>query len=108
MAILNDLHKEDHFALVIFDTDILTWKDTLVKATAGNVSKAITYVKKIKDRGGQRKAFIFLSFVFIFLPSPFLPFFSGNKGGKLLLTNCFADILLPPMSFIFIMITYDC
>lgn len=56
-AILNDIHKEDHFALVVFDSSILTWKETLVKATAGNVSKAISYVRGIEDRGGERNSF---------------------------------------------------
>lgn len=56
-AILNDLHKEDHFALITFDSSILTWKDTLVKATQKNISNAISYVKGINDRGGQWKAF---------------------------------------------------
>lgn len=56
-AILKDLHREDHFALIKFESSILAWKDTLVKATRGNVSEAITYVKRIKYKGGQRRAF---------------------------------------------------
>uniref|UniRef100_UPI0037E7ABD1 inter-alpha-trypsin inhibitor heavy chain H3-like n=1 Tax=Semicossyphus pulcher TaxID=241346 RepID=UPI0037E7ABD1 len=50
-AILKDLHEEDHFALIQFDDKIITWKDSLTKASKGNVSKAIAYVKKIKDSG---------------------------------------------------------
>ncbi|XP_074470274.1 inter-alpha-trypsin inhibitor heavy chain H3-like isoform X2 [Sebastes fasciatus] len=51
VAILNDLHEEDHFALILFDNDIITWKDSLTKATKGNVTKAIAYIKKLKDSG---------------------------------------------------------
>lgn len=51
-AILNDLHKEDHFALVVFDDKILTWRPSLTKATKENVSAAIDYVREINDKGG--------------------------------------------------------
>ncbi|XP_070814508.1 inter-alpha-trypsin inhibitor heavy chain H3-like [Chaetodon trifascialis] len=50
-AILRDLHKEDHFALILFDSDIATWKDSLTKATEENVSDAIVYIRKLTDRG---------------------------------------------------------
>nr|XP_046240478.1 inter-alpha-trypsin inhibitor heavy chain H3-like [Scatophagus argus] len=50
-AILNDLHEEDHFALIVFDSTILTWRNTLTKATKDNVSEAIVYVRKIHDNG---------------------------------------------------------
>lgn len=56
-AILNDLDRKDHFALITFDSEIITWEDTLVKATQKNVSRAIKYVGRISSRGGQRKAF---------------------------------------------------
>lgn len=51
-AILNDLHKEDHFALIAFDDKILTWRPTLTKATKEDVSAAIDYVREIKHHGG--------------------------------------------------------
>ncbi|XP_037636278.1 inter-alpha-trypsin inhibitor heavy chain H3-like isoform X2 [Sebastes umbrosus] len=51
VAILNDLHEEDHFALILFDTSIITWKDSLTKATKRNVTKAIAYIKKLKENG---------------------------------------------------------
>ncbi|XP_056292984.1 inter-alpha-trypsin inhibitor heavy chain H3-like [Pseudoliparis swirei] len=51
VAILKELHEEDHFALVLFDDKISTWKDFLTKATHGNVTKAIAYVKKLRDNG---------------------------------------------------------
>uniref|UniRef100_G3P4Z3 Inter-alpha-trypsin inhibitor heavy chain H3 n=1 Tax=Gasterosteus aculeatus aculeatus TaxID=481459 RepID=G3P4Z3_GASAC len=51
VAILKDLHKEDHFALILFDAKITTWKESLTKATNGNVTEAIDYIGKLKDRG---------------------------------------------------------
>uniref|UniRef100_A0A8C4HQL4 Inter-alpha-trypsin inhibitor heavy chain H3 n=1 Tax=Dicentrarchus labrax TaxID=13489 RepID=A0A8C4HQL4_DICLA len=50
-AILKDLHEEDHFALILFDSSIFTWKDSLTKATEENVSEAIAYVRELRDRG---------------------------------------------------------
>ncbi|CAJ1051409.1 inter-alpha-trypsin inhibitor heavy chain H3-like isoform X1 [Xyrichtys novacula] len=51
VAILKDLHEEDHFALILFDTGIQTWRDSLTKASKGNVSKATAYIKKLRERG---------------------------------------------------------
>ncbi|TNN46856.1 Inter-alpha-trypsin inhibitor heavy chain H3 [Liparis tanakae] len=51
VAILKELHEEDHFALILFDNKISTWKDLLTKATPGNVTEAIAYVKKLRDSG---------------------------------------------------------
>ncbi|KAK1901328.1 Inter-alpha-trypsin inhibitor heavy chain H3 [Dissostichus eleginoides] len=51
VAILKDLHEEDHFALILFDNQIITWKNYLTKATQTNVTEAIAYVKKIRDNG---------------------------------------------------------
>nr|XP_033483088.1 inter-alpha-trypsin inhibitor heavy chain H3a isoform X2 [Epinephelus lanceolatus] len=51
VAILKDLHEEDHFAFILFDNDIITWKDSLTKATKGNVTAAIAYIKKLRDSG---------------------------------------------------------
>ncbi|XP_041800562.1 inter-alpha-trypsin inhibitor heavy chain H3-like isoform X2 [Chelmon rostratus] len=50
-AILRDLHKEDHFALILFDDAITTWRDSLTKATEENVSEAIAYVRELMDNG---------------------------------------------------------
>ncbi|XP_070759051.1 inter-alpha-trypsin inhibitor heavy chain H3-like [Enoplosus armatus] len=50
-AILKDLHEEDYFALILFDDKIITWKDSLTRATKDNVSEAIAYVRKLKDSG---------------------------------------------------------
>ncbi|XP_061778513.1 inter-alpha-trypsin inhibitor heavy chain H3-like [Nerophis ophidion] len=50
-AILKDLDEDDHFAVIQFDSDIITWKESVVKATKENVTEAIAYVEKLKDRG---------------------------------------------------------
>uniref|UniRef100_A0A8C2ZQ50 Inter-alpha-trypsin inhibitor heavy chain H3 n=1 Tax=Cyclopterus lumpus TaxID=8103 RepID=A0A8C2ZQ50_CYCLU len=51
VAILNDLHEEDHFALILFDDKITTWKESLTKATHRYVTEAIAYIRKLKDKG---------------------------------------------------------
>ncbi|XP_057702098.1 inter-alpha-trypsin inhibitor heavy chain H3-like isoform X2 [Corythoichthys intestinalis] len=50
-AILKDLHKGDHFAIVLFDDKIVTWKNSLMKATEKNVTNAIAYIRKLKEKG---------------------------------------------------------
>ncbi|XP_034540335.1 inter-alpha-trypsin inhibitor heavy chain H3-like isoform X2 [Notolabrus celidotus] len=50
VAILKDLYEEDHFALVLFDDEITTWRDSLTKASKENVSKAIAYIRKLMNR----------------------------------------------------------
>ncbi|XP_076607588.1 inter-alpha-trypsin inhibitor heavy chain H3-like [Chaetodon auriga] len=52
LAILQDLHEDDHFALIQFDNVILSWKDSLTKATQENVAQAMAYVRNIRDNGG--------------------------------------------------------
>ncbi|XP_038553893.1 inter-alpha-trypsin inhibitor heavy chain H3-like isoform X3 [Micropterus salmoides] len=52
LVILKDLHEDDHFALIQFDHNIDSWKDSLTKATQENVSEAMVYVQNIKDLGG--------------------------------------------------------
>ncbi|XP_076845341.1 inter-alpha-trypsin inhibitor heavy chain H3-like isoform X2 [Brachyhypopomus gauderio] len=51
LAILSDLHEEDHFGLVIFDDDINAWQPSLTKATEENVEKAKQYVREVTPRG---------------------------------------------------------
>ncbi|XP_028261030.1 inter-alpha-trypsin inhibitor heavy chain H3-like isoform X2 [Parambassis ranga] len=51
IAILKDLHQDDHFGIILFDGKVVHWKHSLTKATEENVAEAITYVKKIKDKG---------------------------------------------------------
>lgn len=55
VAILKDLHEQDHFALILFDDKIVTWKGSLVKAIKQNVAEAIDYVNELMDRGSKRK-----------------------------------------------------
>ncbi|XP_077384751.1 inter-alpha-trypsin inhibitor heavy chain H3-like isoform X2 [Festucalex cinctus] len=50
-AILKDLHEDDHFGLILFDSEIVTWKSSVMKATKKNVTDAITYIRKLKERG---------------------------------------------------------
>uniref|UniRef100_A0A7N9AK91 Inter-alpha-trypsin inhibitor heavy chain H3 n=1 Tax=Mastacembelus armatus TaxID=205130 RepID=A0A7N9AK91_9TELE len=51
LAILNDLHEDDYFALIQFDSTIDSWKESLTKATKENIADAMVYVKQIQDRG---------------------------------------------------------
>uniref|UniRef100_A0A7N8Y424 Inter-alpha-trypsin inhibitor heavy chain H3 n=1 Tax=Mastacembelus armatus TaxID=205130 RepID=A0A7N8Y424_9TELE len=55
LAILNDLHEDDYFALIQFDSTIDSWKESLTKATKENIADAMVYVKQIQDRGGKEK-----------------------------------------------------
>ncbi|CAN9512530.1 unnamed protein product [Ophioblennius macclurei] len=52
VAILKDLHEEDHFAIITFDDKITQWKKFVTKATKTNVNEAKGYIKKIRHRGG--------------------------------------------------------
>ncbi|KAL0978563.1 hypothetical protein UPYG_G00172280 [Umbra pygmaea] len=51
LTILDDLQKEDYFGIVLFDSSISTWKDSLTMATVENVNEAKTFVREIKDQG---------------------------------------------------------
>ncbi|XP_054472647.1 inter-alpha-trypsin inhibitor heavy chain H3-like [Anoplopoma fimbria] len=51
VAILKELNEEDHFALILFDERITTWKNFLTKATKQNVIRAISYIRKMNDSG---------------------------------------------------------
>ncbi|XP_053171456.1 inter-alpha-trypsin inhibitor heavy chain H3-like [Scomber japonicus] len=51
VAILKDLHEQDHFALILFDDKIVTWKESLTKAIKKNVAEAIAYVNELRDKG---------------------------------------------------------
>ncbi|XP_015240932.1 PREDICTED: inter-alpha-trypsin inhibitor heavy chain H3 [Cyprinodon variegatus] len=52
VTILDDLHVDDYFAVIQFDDVILTWKDSLTKATKENVAEAKSYVRSIRANGG--------------------------------------------------------
>ncbi|XP_072574576.1 inter-alpha-trypsin inhibitor heavy chain H3 [Paramormyrops kingsleyae] len=49
-TILDDLHEDDHFTLILFDNEIKYWKESLVKATEENVIQAKDFVSKIEAR----------------------------------------------------------
>ncbi|XP_059184467.1 inter-alpha-trypsin inhibitor heavy chain H3-like isoform X2 [Centropristis striata] len=51
LAILNDLHEEDHFALILFDDKIISWRESLTKATKENVKEGMDYVRRIRESG---------------------------------------------------------
>lgn len=53
LEILKDLDSEDHFGIVQFDDTILSWKDSLTKATKENVIEGMTYVRNINSHGGK-------------------------------------------------------
>ncbi|XP_013865282.1 inter-alpha-trypsin inhibitor heavy chain H3a [Austrofundulus limnaeus] len=45
LAILEDLHEEDYFSIIVFDDSLDFWKNSLTKATKDNVADAMIYVK---------------------------------------------------------------
>lgn len=72
-AILKDLHEEDHFAIVVFDSSVSEWRKTLTKATKENIAKANEYVKKIKDRGCKRKIILLSNVKHFLIPHLYCP-----------------------------------
>lgn len=53
LTILNDLAEDDYFGIVLFDSSISTWKESLTKATKENVSEAQTFIQGITDSGSE-------------------------------------------------------
>ncbi|KAF3855921.1 hypothetical protein F7725_016644 [Dissostichus mawsoni] len=51
LAILKDLDEDDHFAIIQFDDEIDSWKESLIKATKENVDEAMKYVSGILESG---------------------------------------------------------
>ncbi|XP_069499637.1 inter-alpha-trypsin inhibitor heavy chain H4-like isoform X3 [Ambystoma mexicanum] len=51
LKILEDISSDDFFNLVTFSSSVSRWKDSMVKATVGNVSEAENFVKSIRDGG---------------------------------------------------------
>ncbi|XP_015415019.1 PREDICTED: inter-alpha-trypsin inhibitor heavy chain H3, partial [Myotis davidii] len=51
LKILEDKKEEDYLNFILFDSDVTTWKDTLVQATPENIQEAREFVKNIRDRG---------------------------------------------------------
>ncbi|XP_066553695.1 inter-alpha-trypsin inhibitor heavy chain H3 isoform X3 [Amia ocellicauda] len=51
LQILGDINEQDHFGLISFDSSVSLWKETLVKASPGNLEEARAFVKSITARG---------------------------------------------------------
>lgn len=54
IAILQQLHEEDHFGIIVFGSNNIFWKDRPVKATKENLSEALEHVRKITVDGGSK------------------------------------------------------
>ncbi|XP_034726552.1 inter-alpha-trypsin inhibitor heavy chain H3-like [Etheostoma cragini] len=50
LTILEDLSEEDHFALIQFDNNIESWRESLSKATKENLAAGLDYVRTISAR----------------------------------------------------------
>lgn len=55
LKILEDIKEEDYLNFILFDSDVTTWKDTLVQATPENIQEAREFVKNIRDRGSKNR-----------------------------------------------------
>ncbi|KAJ7316751.1 hypothetical protein JRQ81_002913, partial [Phrynocephalus forsythii] len=49
--IVEDLKEEDHFNIVLFETLVSKWKESLIQATRENVEEAKKFISSIVDRG---------------------------------------------------------
>uniref|UniRef100_A0A8C5ALP6 Inter-alpha-trypsin inhibitor heavy chain H3 n=1 Tax=Gadus morhua TaxID=8049 RepID=A0A8C5ALP6_GADMO len=52
-SILSDVHPDDYFGIILFDSSIEPWKQSLTKATEENVDEAIKFVRQIYPRGSR-------------------------------------------------------
>ncbi|NXX73435.1 ITIH4 inhibitor, partial [Urocolius indicus] len=50
--ILQDLRPQDHFGLITFNSKVMEWKSSLLKATAENVASASGFVQTLSASGG--------------------------------------------------------
>ncbi|XP_056292985.1 inter-alpha-trypsin inhibitor heavy chain H3-like [Pseudoliparis swirei] len=51
LAILKDLHEDDHFALIQFDDSIDCWRESFSNASKENVAEGMAYIKTIRPQG---------------------------------------------------------
>ncbi|NWU28339.1 ITIH3 inhibitor, partial [Dyaphorophyia castanea] len=51
LKILDDIKEDDFFNLILFDSEISTWKETLIKATPENLDEARKFVRHISAQG---------------------------------------------------------
>ncbi|KAK2534297.1 Itih4 [Columba guinea] len=52
LKILQDLHPEDHFSFIIFNSKVVEWKSSLLQATAENVASATGFMRTLSASGG--------------------------------------------------------
>ncbi|NWY75735.1 ITIH3 inhibitor, partial [Erithacus rubecula] len=51
LKILDDIKEDDFFNFILFDSEISTWKETLIKATPENLDEARKFVHHISAQG---------------------------------------------------------
>ncbi|XP_041875194.1 inter-alpha-trypsin inhibitor heavy chain H3-like isoform X3 [Corvus kubaryi] len=51
LKILDDIKEDDFFNFILFDSEISTWKETLIKATPENLDEARKFVQRISVQG---------------------------------------------------------
>ncbi|NWW32938.1 ITIH3 inhibitor, partial [Panurus biarmicus] len=51
LKILDDIKEDDFFNFILFDSEISTWKETLIKATPENLDEARKFVRHISAQG---------------------------------------------------------
>uniref|UniRef100_A0A8C8YZT7 Inter-alpha-trypsin inhibitor heavy chain H3 n=1 Tax=Prolemur simus TaxID=1328070 RepID=A0A8C8YZT7_PROSS len=51
LKILDDMKEEDYLNFILFSSDVTTWREHLVQATAENLQEARAFVKTIEERG---------------------------------------------------------
>ncbi|NXM48655.1 ITIH3 inhibitor, partial [Gymnorhina tibicen] len=51
LKILDDIKEDDFFNFILFDSEISTWKDTLIKATPENLDEARKFIRHISAQG---------------------------------------------------------
>ncbi|XP_030585684.1 inter-alpha-trypsin inhibitor heavy chain H3-like isoform X1 [Archocentrus centrarchus] len=51
LAILQQVHEEDHFGIVLFHSWVETWKESLSKATKENITEAMDYIRGLGPQG---------------------------------------------------------
>ncbi|OWK63482.1 Inter-alpha-trypsin inhibitor heavy chain H3 [Lonchura striata] len=51
LKILDDIKEDDFFNIILFDSEISTWKETLIKATPENLDEARKFVQHISAQG---------------------------------------------------------
>lgn len=69
VAILQQLHEEDYFDIMLFGSVNVFWKATPVKATKENLSEALEYVKQIGIAGGSKDNSCFMINAICVVPS---------------------------------------